>query len=232
MFVQLDQVLGYQDVNDIKRFWANSAAPDSPGTGEIWLDTSTTPPALKRYNGSTWEALLEGFTFVNGKIGLGTTNPGYEFHLYRVDDYARIAATKDQGATVIMSGSQGFGGIGTMSDHDLRLFTNENTGVILTKDLNFGIGTLTPSTKLEVLGDTNISGKLTAGNIQAGTFDIPSLNVWHLVTFAAFFQTVPIITVGVESPMVGVIIRNKSTSSFEVRTSDYLGKLNYIAMEV
>lgn len=58
-FFELDDVFGYQDANDIKKLWAGDTAPTAPGTGEVWLDTSSTPNQLKRYNGSSWDTIGE-----------------------------------------------------------------------------------------------------------------------------------------------------------------------------
>jgi hypothetical protein len=35
----------------------SSSAPLSPATGDLWLDSLTSPPALKTYNGSSWVQL-------------------------------------------------------------------------------------------------------------------------------------------------------------------------------
>jgi hypothetical protein len=56
---ELGDVFGYQDANDIKILWASPTAPADPGSGEVWLDISTTPIQLKRYNGSSWETIGE-----------------------------------------------------------------------------------------------------------------------------------------------------------------------------
>jgi hypothetical protein len=58
-FFELDDVFTYQDANDIKKLWAGDTAPASPGSGEVWLDTSATPNQLKRYNGSSWDTIGE-----------------------------------------------------------------------------------------------------------------------------------------------------------------------------
>jgi len=55
---ELDDVFTYQDANDIKRLWAATTEPTTNlAAGEIWLDISTTPYQLKRYNGSTWDII-------------------------------------------------------------------------------------------------------------------------------------------------------------------------------
>lgn len=56
---ELDDVFTYQDANDIKRLWASNDAPSEPGSGEVWLDLSVSPILLKRWNGSSWDALGE-----------------------------------------------------------------------------------------------------------------------------------------------------------------------------
>jgi hypothetical protein len=58
-FFELDDVFTYQDANDIKKLWAGDTAPTAPGTGEVWLDTSSTPNQLKRYNGTSWDTIGE-----------------------------------------------------------------------------------------------------------------------------------------------------------------------------
>jgi hypothetical protein len=54
---ELDDVFGYQDANDMKKLWANTTTPENPAEGEVWLDISSTPYRLKRYNGTDWEII-------------------------------------------------------------------------------------------------------------------------------------------------------------------------------
>jgi hypothetical protein len=58
-FYELNDVFGYQDANEIKQLWASDTAPQQPGDGEVWLDTSVTPNRLKRYNeaGTAWDTI-------------------------------------------------------------------------------------------------------------------------------------------------------------------------------
>lgn len=58
-FFELDDVFGYQDANDIKKLWAGDTGPGDPGNGEVWLDISSSPHKLKRYNGSGWDTIGE-----------------------------------------------------------------------------------------------------------------------------------------------------------------------------
>jgi len=54
-----DDIFGYKDANEIKKFWASPTPPDPSGveTGEIYLDTGSLPYKLKRFNGSQWETV-------------------------------------------------------------------------------------------------------------------------------------------------------------------------------
>lgn len=64
-----DDVFGYKDANEIKKFWAASQEPDPADVeeGEIYLDIAALPYRLKRYNGSKWETV--------GGVPSGTDDP-------------------------------------------------------------------------------------------------------------------------------------------------------------
>ncbi|MCP5102546.1 MAG: hypothetical protein GY950_04165 [bacterium] len=64
-----DDVFGYKDANEIKKFWATASEPDpaTVETGEIYLDINSLPYKLKRYNGTKWETV--------GGVPSGTSDP-------------------------------------------------------------------------------------------------------------------------------------------------------------
>jgi hypothetical protein len=64
-----DDVFGYKDANEIKKFWANETVPDSETAeaGEIYLDIGSVPYRLKRYDGAQWETI--------GGVPAGTIDP-------------------------------------------------------------------------------------------------------------------------------------------------------------
>ncbi len=45
--------------NKIRKFWASTTPPDDPEIDEIYLDISSSPAWLKKWNGSFWEKLME-----------------------------------------------------------------------------------------------------------------------------------------------------------------------------
>lgn len=56
-FYQLNEVFGPQNANHIKSLWAGVIARSMVEHGELWLDTSSNPCRLKRFNGSTWDII-------------------------------------------------------------------------------------------------------------------------------------------------------------------------------
>lgn len=174
-FFELDDILSYQAMNRIKTLWASITAPSDPGIGEIWLDTSVTPNELKQYSGSSWM----GITPVTETTGI----------------ISRISAKRTDGAETIISSSGTTGFIGTLSNHELRLTTNNAWKMVLTTSGNVGIGTLTPSQKLEVAGNVEVSGggKITVGGSEvhhAGNtlYDMTVTNYGKMLIFRGDLQ--------------------------------------------
>ncbi|MCP5051873.1 MAG: hypothetical protein GY940_32195, partial [bacterium] len=150
-FFELNDVFGYQDANDIKKFWADVTAPASPGTGEFWLDTSVTPVQLKRYNGTDWDIIGGGITITaTGDVGIGTTTPSFPVHVLRDGINASIYLERLNAATAIVSGANSGVNIGSQTDHEVRFIQDGATKMILKTDGKVGIGTTTPTYSVEV----------------------------------------------------------------------------------
>lgn len=54
-----DDIFGYKDANEIKKFWASATELDLSGveTGEIYLGIGSLPYKLKRFDGTQWETI-------------------------------------------------------------------------------------------------------------------------------------------------------------------------------
>ena len=103
-----------------------------------------------------------GVVVLDGKIGIGTTNPNRDLEVSR-DGNAFIRAQNTATSTNIdiVSGN-GIGYVGPQSNHDLGLQTNNTERLRVTTTGNVGIGSAIPNAKLEVR-----DGKIRAGDNQS-----------------------------------------------------------------
>jgi hypothetical protein len=64
----LDHELGhiYDAINTSNKAQAGTATPTDNTTGDLWLDTNTTPAVLKYYNGATWTSLVNPSLYDSG----------------------------------------------------------------------------------------------------------------------------------------------------------------------
>ena len=91
-----------------------------------------------------------------GDVGIGTTSPSAQLHVYSTGN-GEIEVQRASGALFNIQAQSSLATIGTDSNHPLYLKTNSGTRVAITTGGNFGIGTTSPSTTLDV-GDGQISG--------------------------------------------------------------------------
>ena len=105
-----------------------------------------------------------------GNVGIGTSSPDY--HLEIEDAASPAIALKDTTNNVITkmfsANSQGF--VGTESNHDLRIRTNNTDKVSITSGGNVGIGTTTPNEKL-VVGTTGGTQNIEISNSYIQSFN-------------------------------------------------------------
>ncbi|MCP5050977.1 MAG: hypothetical protein GY940_27685 [bacterium] len=152
---QLDDVFTYQDANDIKKLWAGTTAPTTPGTGEVWLDTASAPYKLKRYNGADWDIIAGGVTVdTDGQVGIGTT-PSYPLHVSTDNTTnASILLERTDGATAIVTGGNSGVNIGSQTDNPVRFVADGDTKMVIESNGNIGIGTSTPAYTMELVRAT------------------------------------------------------------------------------
>jgi hypothetical protein len=153
-FFELNDVFGYQDANDIKKLWADTTEPNpaTVETGEIWLDTSSAPYKLKRYNGTGWDIIAGGITVDSeGKVGIGTTTPTEMIHVITDSaTNAKMLLQRDAGASATINGAATSVNIGSTTYHPLRFVTDGSVKVIIMEDGKVGIGTTNPENQLHV----------------------------------------------------------------------------------
>jgi hypothetical protein len=125
----------------------------------------------------------------NGNFGIGTTNPGAALHVMRdmgstVTAVARFRNTNSTAKTTRIQLEDSAGAVGdglidyvhsdaNTANHYLGLGLNSSTQLVLRNGGNIGIGTASPVYKLDVNGNTNVTGNIIAsGSIAAKYQDV------------------------------------------------------------
>ena len=129
----------------------------------IRLQESGTVKATIGYDGTNNGLILTtgGFTAGNGifiddtqKVGIGTASPTHLLTLETASSPGIKIKDTTQGATLLAFSQDSNSHLGTYSAHPLVLDTNSTERIRITSAGNVGIGTTSPSKKLDVNGQT------------------------------------------------------------------------------
>ena len=116
----------------------------------------------------------------DGKVGIGTNTPTSPLHLASPVSEIRLHNTAINASLFITAPfNGGTGGIGTNGNYELPFYTNSIERVVIKNDGKVGVGTSSPTAKLDVNGQVKIAG----GNPGAGkvlTSDTNGLASWEL----------------------------------------------------
>lgn len=92
----------------------------------------------------------------DGRVGIGTAAPVQDLHIADSND-ARIRVSA--GPSIFQLESQGsFTQLGSVSNHDIHFFTNNARRAVITSGGKVGVGTTSPTEKLDVNGNIHLSG--------------------------------------------------------------------------
>lgn len=61
---------GVPSGNEMKVVKGSTTAPGSPSSGDVWYDIGANPPALKKYNGSSWTMVATSAAIPSNEIGI------------------------------------------------------------------------------------------------------------------------------------------------------------------
>jgi hypothetical protein len=130
---------------------------------------------LPKFTGAS--ALGNSLVYDNGtNVGIGTTTPAYKLDVSGVIKNNDDIISSNGTISSFMSYSTSSGGaavLGSISNHDLRLFTNGSTKATITSSGNILIGTTTDSGyKLDVNGTARVSGAATFASSVTANGDI------------------------------------------------------------
>jgi hypothetical protein len=105
---------------------------------------------------------------INSRVGIGTTSPDSKLEVSSVGStQLKVTNTANSVETVVLSQS-GSGWIGTETNHTLKLGTGYSAKMIIGTNGNVGIGTTSPSEKLDIegSGSTNLEINNTLNSIS------------------------------------------------------------------
>ena len=140
----------------IRRGNAGEMFLDAPGHVIVTIDSNNNN--VDRFFGINKDASTELFRVQeNGNVGIGTTSPVSKLHIAGNSSIITVQDSNSTGntatANVQLSDNGTFGTIGTIGfkgDNDLYIQNNHTGNILLDSTGNVGVGTTTPSSKLEI----------------------------------------------------------------------------------
>ena len=127
-------------------------APANPVTGMLWLDTSASPPMLRRWNGTSWE-------------DVGDSGAGAEAleEINKLKAWNEIVVGTQTSATASWTGTVSFD---SMTDGmQITYWLPQTSGSSATLDLTLKDGSTTGAIPLYYGGTTRISTQYPAGSV-------------------------------------------------------------------
>ena len=158
------QIIGYQ---------SDSGSPYTKTTDIVANGDVTVPSQMRFFTKTNGDSSPSERIKIDsiGNVGIGTTTPDAKLHIYDTSGASEIFLGEDAAAdkSGILKYNQGNGtGTGTLQFGHWGDNLNTN-GITIKKGGNVGIGTASPSQKLDVNGNAKISGDLRVdGSVEIG----------------------------------------------------------------
>ncbi len=105
-----------------------------------------------------------GVVKINGKVGIGTSSPGYPMELETTGENAAFVTERTDGATNFMSATANYGQFGTVTNHPARILVNSTWKMVLNTDKSLSMASGASCTAGGVW--TNASSIALKNNVQ------------------------------------------------------------------
>ena len=118
----------------------------------------------------------------NKRLGIGTSSPAQLLHVFGATNPTIQTEDSTNGLILRMQAQNTVGFVGTLTNHELRLITNNSAKITIQTGGNVGIGTIIPNAQLEVGGNPGaIVGGFASGQLHI-TAQSASVNANAVIT--------------------------------------------------
>jgi len=155
-------ILVTDQVNNFNIFKNSTTRTDDGGVNTVTMRNDGGPIRLQSNTGL---GIWVGST---GNVGINTTTPASPLHIVGDIKMTPASSGDNVGISLLRSGTADWSIYNPTGSSNLRFFNSADL-MTLTSSGNLGIGTITPTTKLNVVGSTDLFGNLRVGGSSSST---------------------------------------------------------------
>jgi hypothetical protein len=215
----------------------------TPNSGQVLkFDGKDWTPATDETGtgGSTlWKENGDDIFYNNGKVGIGTDVPAYPLDILTSTSISISTKSAGPNNFIPLSNTTGFRGysgirsndmeVGTMVGNNtgkVHITTNEQPRLTVASDGKVGIGTTSPTTELDIMGNIRTSSLAGTGkrNVVADangnlTIDMEGSSIWEKGTGNNIFYNSGNVGIGTSSPTHPLQISSSNSESIKIQST-------------